>query len=261
MSTTYNCVHYDRDIMRSRIYGYLSNMRAFDKVNDDRHRALEPLEGAAEIFGAWRESDSMRDSPFFSARRDMRDDPIDECAGTVPVLRQPQTSMCARKVRGRTANHGPHITSTAMTADAMGRSSIPKAAMSPAMRHAGHRSTCGIGGQMVTDEGYREIAGESRARRDCGGFDRCDGCRDLGPRPFGDTRVPCRLDGHGTDYREAPADPIDRPTRRLGPTAVETHGNTEVGICECSGCGGSRGEIHGEYGHRPHRGAEVIEDD
>lgn len=63
--------------------GYLLNMRVFNKVNDDKRQALEPLEGAAEIFGAWQELDSMRDSPFPSARRDMRDGLIDECMDTV----------------------------------------------------------------------------------------------------------------------------------------------------------------------------------
>ncbi len=65
------------------IDGYLLNMRAFNKVNDDKHQALKPLEKAAEVFGAWQELDSMRNSPFLSAWRDMRDDLIDECMGTV----------------------------------------------------------------------------------------------------------------------------------------------------------------------------------
>ena len=42
------------------IDGYLLNMRVFDKVNDDRHRVLEPSGEAAEIYGAWQESDGMR---------------------------------------------------------------------------------------------------------------------------------------------------------------------------------------------------------
>ena len=63
--------------------GYLLNMRVFDKVNDDKRQALKPLEEAAETFGAWQGLDGMRDGPFPSARRDMRDDLIDECMDTV----------------------------------------------------------------------------------------------------------------------------------------------------------------------------------
>ena len=62
------------------IDGYLLNVRVFDEVNDDRHRALEPLEEASEVFGAWREFDSMRDVP---TRGNMRDDLIDGCMDTV----------------------------------------------------------------------------------------------------------------------------------------------------------------------------------
>lgn len=65
------------------IDGYLLNMRVFNEVNDDRHRAPKPPEEAAGISGAWRELDSMRDSPFFSAWRGMRGDLIDECVDAV----------------------------------------------------------------------------------------------------------------------------------------------------------------------------------
>nr|DAH39906.1 MAG TPA: triphosphate pyrophosphohydrolase [Caudoviricetes sp.] len=65
------------------IDGYLLNTRVFNKVNDDKYQALEPLEEAVEIFGAWQVLDSMRDSPFLSAWRDTRDDLIDECMDTV----------------------------------------------------------------------------------------------------------------------------------------------------------------------------------
>ena len=57
-------------------------MRVFDKVNDDRHQALEPLEGAAEIFGAWRERHDMRHFPR-GAREALRGNLIDECMDTV----------------------------------------------------------------------------------------------------------------------------------------------------------------------------------
>ena len=42
------------------IDGYLLNMRVFNKVNDDKHQALKPLEEAAEIFGAWQARYNMR---------------------------------------------------------------------------------------------------------------------------------------------------------------------------------------------------------
>lgn len=62
------------------IDGYLLNMHVFNKVDDDKEQALKPLEGAAEIFSAWQEFDSMRN---VSTWRDMRDDLIDECMDTV----------------------------------------------------------------------------------------------------------------------------------------------------------------------------------
>ena len=65
------------------IDGYLSNMRVFDDVSDGKGQALKPLEEAAEIFGAWREFDGMRNVP---AWRDMRDDLIDECMDTVQAI-------------------------------------------------------------------------------------------------------------------------------------------------------------------------------
>lgn len=62
------------------IDGYLLNMRVFNDVSDSKAQALKPLEEAAEVFGAWQEFDSIRNVP---ARRDMRDDLIDECMDTV----------------------------------------------------------------------------------------------------------------------------------------------------------------------------------
>ncbi len=62
---------------------YLLNLRTFREVEDSKAQALKPLEEAAEAFGAWRELDSMRHSPFLSAWRDMRDDLIDGCLDTV----------------------------------------------------------------------------------------------------------------------------------------------------------------------------------
>lgn len=66
--------------------GYLLNARIFNKVDDGKGQALKPLEEAAEVFGAWQEFDSMRDGPFFSALRDMRDRLIDECMDTVQAV-------------------------------------------------------------------------------------------------------------------------------------------------------------------------------
>lgn len=44
-------------------------------------------------------------------------------------------------------NRGMYITSTAITINVMGRSSLSGAAMSPTMQHARHRSIYGTGGQ------------------------------------------------------------------------------------------------------------------
>lgn len=66
--------------------GYLLNLRTFREVEDSKVQALKPLEKAAEVFGAWRELDSMRCSPFFSAWRDMREDLIDECMATAQAV-------------------------------------------------------------------------------------------------------------------------------------------------------------------------------
>lgn len=67
------------------IDGYLLNMRVFDKVNDDKHQALKPLEEAAEVFGAWQARYNMR---FASrdAQGAFRRDLIDECMDTVQAV-------------------------------------------------------------------------------------------------------------------------------------------------------------------------------
>lgn len=65
------------------IDGYLLNMRVFNDVSDSKGQALKPLEEAAEVFGAWQEFDSMRNTPVW---RDMRDDLIDECMDTVQAV-------------------------------------------------------------------------------------------------------------------------------------------------------------------------------
>lgn len=67
------------------IDGYLLNMRVPDKVNDDRHRALRPLEEAAEVFGAWQARHGMRLAPR-DAQGASRRDLIDGCMGTVRAV-------------------------------------------------------------------------------------------------------------------------------------------------------------------------------
>ena len=64
------------------IDGYLLNMRVFNKVNDDKHQALKPLEEAAEVFGAWQARHNMRFAPR-DACGAFRRDLIDECVDTV----------------------------------------------------------------------------------------------------------------------------------------------------------------------------------
>ena len=57
------------------------------------------------------------------------------------------------------------------------------------------------------------------------------------------------------------ADLIDRPTRRLDLTDVETHGNVKVRIYECSRCGRTCEDVYGKYERCPHCGGVVVEDD
>lgn len=63
--------------------GYLLNLRTFREVEDSKAQALKPLEEAAEVLGAWRECDDMRYSPIMTARREYRQNLIDECLDTV----------------------------------------------------------------------------------------------------------------------------------------------------------------------------------
>ena len=67
------------------IDGYLLNMRVFNKVNDDKHQALKPLEEAAEVFGAWQKCDDMRYATA-TIREAFRRDLIDECMDTVQAI-------------------------------------------------------------------------------------------------------------------------------------------------------------------------------
>lgn len=66
--------------------GYLLNMRVFNKVNDDKHQVLKPLEEAAEIYGALQKLDSMRPTTFKQDWVDMRNCLIDECMDTIQAV-------------------------------------------------------------------------------------------------------------------------------------------------------------------------------
>lgn len=66
--------------------GYLLNLRAFREVRDDKAQALKPLEEAAEAFGAWQDCDDMRLSPIMTARREYRQNLIDECMDVVQAV-------------------------------------------------------------------------------------------------------------------------------------------------------------------------------
>lgn len=63
--------------------GYRLAFGAFDKPDAPKAQALKPLEEAAEVFGAWQDCDGIRQSPIMTARREYRDDLIDECLDTV----------------------------------------------------------------------------------------------------------------------------------------------------------------------------------
>lgn len=63
--------------------GYLLNLRTFREVRDDKAQALKPLEEAAEVYGAWQDCDDMRLSPIMTARREYRQNLIDECMDVV----------------------------------------------------------------------------------------------------------------------------------------------------------------------------------
>lgn len=66
--------------------GYLLNLRTFREVGDDKVQALKPLEEAAEVYGAWQDCDDMRFSPIMTARREYRQDLIDECMDVVQAV-------------------------------------------------------------------------------------------------------------------------------------------------------------------------------
>lgn len=66
--------------------GYLLNLRTFREVRDDKAQALKPLEEAAEVYGAWQDCDDMRLSPIMTARREYRQNLIDECMDVVQAV-------------------------------------------------------------------------------------------------------------------------------------------------------------------------------
>lgn len=97
------------------IDGYLLNMRVFDKVNDDKHQALKPLEEAAEVFGAWQGLDGMRPTTSERDRAGMRDRLIDECMDTVQATvnllaaigaTQGEVEAAIRRLDGRNEDRG-----------------------------------------------------------------------------------------------------------------------------------------------------------
>lgn len=95
--------------------GYLLNMRVSDGVSDSRGQALKPLEGAAEVFGAWRDCDGMRLSPVMAARREYRQNLIDGCVDTVQAVAdllaavgatQGEVDDATRRLDARNGNRG-----------------------------------------------------------------------------------------------------------------------------------------------------------
>lgn len=66
--------------------GYLLNLRTFREVRDDKAQALKPLEEAAEAFGAWQLHDGVRFSQIMTARREYRQNLIDECMDVVQAV-------------------------------------------------------------------------------------------------------------------------------------------------------------------------------
>lgn len=66
--------------------GYLLNLLTFREVRDDKAQALKPLEEAAEVFGAWQNCDGIRQSQIMTARREYRQNLIDECMDVVQAV-------------------------------------------------------------------------------------------------------------------------------------------------------------------------------
>lgn len=66
--------------------GYRFEFGAFDKPDEPKVQALKPLEEAAEVFGAWQLHDGIRLSPIMTARREYRQNLIDECMDVVQAV-------------------------------------------------------------------------------------------------------------------------------------------------------------------------------
>lgn len=69
--------------------GYKFEFGALDEPDAPKVQALKPLEEAAEVYGAWQDCDDMRFSPIMTARREYRQNLIDECMDVVQGGRQP----------------------------------------------------------------------------------------------------------------------------------------------------------------------------
>lgn len=66
--------------------GYRLAFGAFDKPDAPKVQALKPLEEAAEVFGAWQLHDGVRHSQIMTARREYRQNLIDECMDVVQAV-------------------------------------------------------------------------------------------------------------------------------------------------------------------------------
>lgn len=66
--------------------GYRLAFGAFDKPDAPKVQALKPLEEAAEVYGAWQLHDGIRQSQIMTARREYRQNLIDECMDVVQAV-------------------------------------------------------------------------------------------------------------------------------------------------------------------------------
>ena len=66
--------------------GYRFEFGALDEPDAPKAQALKPLEEAAEVYGAWQDCDDMRLSPIMTARREYRQNLIDECMDVVQAV-------------------------------------------------------------------------------------------------------------------------------------------------------------------------------
>lgn len=66
--------------------GYKFEFGALDEPDAPKAQALKPLEEAAEVYGAWQDCDDMRLSPIMTARREYRQNLIDECMDVVQAV-------------------------------------------------------------------------------------------------------------------------------------------------------------------------------